>query len=296
MDSWVKMWLDALWGCEICCMSTVSQETCDVMCEDFNHLLRCWMWKDGFPHSPVGSGSLAAQQLIHVWAEPRGSQSCVRLGQASWKQPQRVRWNPVWCIIENAESGSAGPRVQKRSDRFEHNTKAVIPPFRCFPTFSNIPSPRLIAAKSPRGRRTAELSAFWWSLYPKKTQKWWLVSGSAFHPRLFTRIAITHFWWVQQYRLQNFSDVCALIRNVFVTMSDARFAKCADSAAAPMPRKSLLPYWVRFYCVNVGEDKEGLSPLFIFFPFPRSAPLSDDQARHQRRGGKNDTPFCCFHA
>lgn len=69
MDSWVKMWLDALWGCEICCMSTVSQETCDIMCEHFNHLLRCWIWEEGFPHSPVGSGSLAVP-LIHAWAEP----------------------------------------------------------------------------------------------------------------------------------------------------------------------------------------------------------------------------------
>lgn len=49
-------------------------------------------------------------------------------------------------------------------------------------------------------------------------------------------------------------------------------------------------------CVNVGEDKEGLSPLFIFFSFSPFGALSDDQARHQRRGGKNDTPFCCFHA
>lgn len=64
-------------------------------------------------------------------------------------------------------------------------------------------------------------------------------SGSAYHPRLFTRIVISHFWWIQHYPLQNFSNVCALIRNVFVAMSDVHFAKCAESAAAPMPGKSL---------------------------------------------------------
>lgn len=35
--------------------------------------------------------------------------------------------------------------------------------------------------------------------------------------------------------------------------------------------------------VNVGQDKEALLPLFIYFSFPFLASLSDDQAGHQRR-------------
>lgn len=47
---------------------------------------------------------------------------------------------------------------------------------------------------------------------------------------------------MQQYPLQHFSDVCAVIRNVFGTMSDAHFAKCADSAASPTLASSVLLY------------------------------------------------------
>lgn len=144
-----------------------------------------------------------------------------------------------------------------------------------------MPLPRLIPVKSPSGQRTAELSGFCWSLCPKK-RKWWIISGYAYCPRLFTRLVITRFWRIEQYPLQNFSDVCALIRNIFVTMSDARFAKCADSADAPEVSFALLSTFL--LCINAGEDKEALIPFF--FSFPRSASLSDDQSRYQRRDGK----------
>lgn len=44
---------------------------------------------------------------------------------------------------------------------------------------------------------------------------------------------------MQQYPLQHFSNVCALIRNGFGTVSDAHFAKFADSAASPMLARSI---------------------------------------------------------
>lgn len=75
----------------------------------------------------------------------------------------------------------------------------------------------------------------------------------------------THIWWIQQYPLQNFSDVCALIPNVFVTMSDDCFVKCADSAAAG---KSLFPYWVRFGCLLMWEKIKRLFFLYFFSLFP----------------------------
>lgn len=128
-----------------------------------------------------------------------------------------------------------------------------------------MPLPRLIPVKSPSGQRTAELSGFCWSLCPKK-RKWWIISGYAYCPRLFTRLVITRFWRIEQYPLQNFSNVCALIRNIFVTMSDARFAKCADSADAPEVSFALLSTFL--LCINAGEDKEALIPFFFFFsPF-----------------------------
>lgn len=117
-----------------------------------------------------------------------------------------------------------------------------------------------------------------------KEGKWWIFSGSSFHPCLFIRIKITLFWWIQQYSLQHFSDVCALIRNVFGTMNDAHFAKYAESAASPMQGRSILLYWACFYCVYMWEKTKTV------FPFgggvPRSVSLSDAQAEQQMRDGK----------
>lgn len=60
----------------------------------------------------------------------------MRLGQANWNKPQRVGRNPVWCIIENAESGSAGRALGPEKIPAALNTtqkRSVLPSDLCLP-------------------------------------------------------------------------------------------------------------------------------------------------------------------
>lgn len=50
-------------------------------------------------------------------------------------------------------------------------------------------------------------------------------------------------------------------------MSDARFAKCADSAAADAGEVSFALLSTFLLCLNAGEDKEGAFLLLVFL-FP----------------------------